>query len=191
MAVHTPVVGMGDEHTPLPDSDKIAGSTIQISGDGGNTLSVGSDGGLIVTPKGAWNKRLRPDASGTYDVGLLDGTTGEYSAGFVSLYAPDNSNVIYTLDISTIPLEGLFMDGDPLSTLLAEYKVTLIITWGTNATVTLQFSGPVYLPGGGISATWRCRTTPMDGSTGVTLDSNFYELYPVYDATRPILKRLR
>lgn len=191
MTIYRPVVYEDNEHTPLLDGDVIAGSSIQISTDPSNTLSIATDGGLIAKPKGAWSSRAYATESGTYDMGLLDGRTGQYTEGYVHAHAPDDTNVVFTVDISTIPLLKPFTDGDPLSTLLVAYKVVFIVTWGLRASASFQFSAPVYLPNGGIGTTWACSNTPMDPSVSVNLGSNFFELSSVYDATRPILNRFR
>lgn len=48
MSSQTPIVHLGNIHAPLPEGDTLPGSAIQVSGDAGNSLSVGTDGGLLV-----------------------------------------------------------------------------------------------------------------------------------------------
>jgi hypothetical protein len=48
MATKTPIIAGTNQHVPLASGDTLAGSSIAISTDSGNSLKAGSDGGLFV-----------------------------------------------------------------------------------------------------------------------------------------------
>lgn len=180
MTNRTPVINTDGVHTPLSAPDTLSGEHIQLSTDADSTLTLGSDSGLLSTPKGAWSARLRPRQSGTYNAGLLDGNSGLYTAGFIHAYVLTETSVEFTVDLSMLPQVSA---DENFNTLLAKYKVRFIVAWGRTGQVAFRFSNEVYLPDGSVGTFYSC----TDTSAKAALGSSFFELKPVYDLARPIL----
>ncbi|WP_333679880.1 hypothetical protein [Dyella sp.] len=53
MAIKTPLISDGNLHKPLANPDAISGRAVQLSSDAGNKLTVGSDGGLMMSETAA------------------------------------------------------------------------------------------------------------------------------------------
>lgn len=183
MAIRTPVIDIHNHHMPLSATDVFGGDTLELSADPDNILTLGADGGLFTKSKGAWSSRLRPQTSGTYDAAILDGTTGEFTAGYVHAYGIMDTAVVFNVDISKIPKAPLFDSGDVVASQLARYKVAFIVAWGLRGQVAFSFSDEVYLPTGEVGTYWNCTATSAQAARG----STFFELRPVFDLTRPIL----
>ena len=79
MAIKTNVVihnAATKKHEPLVAGDKLAGSVVQLSADAGNSITTGTDGGLLVTTVAALpdDQVLTGDNSGSVNLTLTPAT---------------------------------------------------------------------------------------------------------------------
>ena len=166
MSIKTSVVihnATTKKHEPLAAGDKLAGSIIQLSSDAGQSITTGSDGGLLVTAVAALpdDQVLTGDNSGSVNLTLTPSTT-------------PNGDVNYTIkgevkidpaagNAAVVTADGVYVPTPTVPTYITGSAPTIV---DDGTTTTQYFGGNTFALGDPVG--WEKRT----GTTKV---------YPVYD----------
>ena len=166
MSIKTSVVihnAATKKHEPLATGDKLAGSIIQLSTDAGQSITTGSDGGLLVTAVAALpdDQVLTGDNSGSVNVTLTPSTQ-------------PNGDVNYTIkgEVKIDPAagnaavateKGVYVPTPPVSTYTTGNAPTVV---DDGTTTTQYFGGNTIALGNPVGWEKRAGTT---------------KVYPVYD----------
>ena len=155
------------KHAPLVAGDKLAGSVVQLSADAGNSITTGTDGGLLVTTVAALpdDQVLTGDNSGSVNLTLTPATQ-------------PNGDVNYTIkgEVKIDPAAGNSAVATSSGLYVPTPAVPVLPTWTTGnapavvddgTTTTRYFGGNTFALGTPVG--WEKRV----GTTRV---------YPVYDA---------
>ena len=100
MATITKVVihdAVAHKHGPLPAGDKLSGTIVQVSADAGNSLTTGTDGGLLVAV---------PVAQLPDDQVLTGDNTGSVAVTLTPTTVGDNTNYLIKADTKIDPAVG-------------------------------------------------------------------------------------
>ena len=133
VVIHNPTT---KKHEPLVSGDLLAGNIIQVSTDAGNSLQLGSDGGLKVVPTAQLpdDQVLTGDNTGSVAVTLTPSTVG------------DNTNYLIKADtkidpavgnIAIVSSKGIFVPAPVIPTPTAATAPTIV----DDGTTTTQYFG--------------------------------------------------
>lgn len=160
VVIHNPTT---KKHEPLASGDKLAGSVIQLSSDAGNSITTGTDGGLLVAATAALpdDQVLTGDNSGSVNLTLTPATQ-------------PNGDVNYTVkgDVKIDPAAG----NSAVATSAGLYVPTPTVpTYATGNAPTVVDDGTTttqYFGG---------NTVALGNPTGWEKRAGTTKVYPLYD----------